>query len=161
MNGTTTYSQRLLSKLVVAAAVEVPGVEAVSSSWAGLGARSYPRAEVTLDRLQERARVNCVLAVSWPAPITDIAERVQQNVRVWLTEMTGLEVVSVDVSVEQTLASTERVSVADLAASPSAPGITAVSAPGGIRVRRPSIREPRPLRPITVTPLFSEVRRVR
>lgn len=161
MTGSTTFSERALTRLAVAAASEVPGVEVVSSSWAGLGARSYPRAEVTLDRLQQRAQFTCALAVSWPAPVTDIAARVQHNIRTWVPAMTGLEVVKVDVSVEQTLAGAHRVSAAEVAASTEAPELAAVSAPGGIRVRRPSIREPRPLRPIRTTPLFAEVRRVR
>lgn len=161
MSGTTTFSEKMLTKLAVAAASEVAGVEFVSSSWAGLGARSYPRAEATIDRLQQRVEVTCSLAVSWPSPVTDVAARVQQNIRAWIPAVTGLEVTTVDVTVEQSVHGATRVSMADVESSPAAIDLRPVVAPGGARVRRPSISEPEPLRPIVVQPLFPEVAHAR
>lgn len=170
MSGTTTYSPRVLDKLAVAAASSVPGVQATSGSWAGLGTAAFPRCDARIDPIRHTVDVTCTLAVSWPAPVTAVAERVQRAIVSWLSTLTDLKVGSVSVGVEQAVASEHRVSDADVAGSPDRPPLAEITVRPGVtvfspqvrppvRVRKPSIRPPVALVPV-VTASMREVHHV-
>lgn len=146
MTGHTRYSDRAISKIVNAAAAVVPGVFCVSSSWADIGTRSYPRSEVRVDHTAASVQVDAVIAVSWPSPITAVAAQVQDNIREWVRAYTGLRVTQVDVLVEHAEPSDSRVTSRDLTLATQTPAITPVKQPLATPVRQPRTTTAAPVR---------------
>ncbi|GAB3942634.1 Asp23/Gls24 family envelope stress response protein [Corynebacterium tapiri] len=126
MTGTTVIADRIVSRVVNDAASAVPGVQTLTSSWAEIGTKSYPRCDVRQDSVANEVHVDSFIAVSWPSPVTAVAERVQANIVSWVKSMTGMDATRVNVVVEQTIAGHARVSSAELSAMDTEPQLTPV-----------------------------------
>lgn len=140
MKGSNNFSDRTLSRIATTAAATVPGVAVVSSSWTEFGTRSYPRCEVRLDFRTQKVQLDFFLAVTFPAPITDVAVRVQANAETWIKAMTGLETDQINVTVEQTVLSDGRLTPADVNAAPAVPRLQQIQVRHGVTVRSPRQR---------------------
>lgn len=145
MTGATNFSDRTLSRIINSAATSVPGVEVITSSWAEIGTRSYPRCDLRLDFHAHTLQVDSFLAVSFPAPVTDVAAKVRTNIHTWVKAMTGLEATHVNVTVEQTLLRDHRLSQADLNSGPSVPRLQPIHVRPGREPRSPKLPAERPL----------------
>ncbi|MDR7328499.1 Asp23/Gls24 family envelope stress response protein [Corynebacterium guangdongense] len=159
MTGRTRFSDKALTKVVNAAASSVPGVVTVTSSWADIGTRSYPRCEVRSDQLAGVVQVSSFIAVAWPSPATDVAARVQRSISSWVTALTGLRCTQVNVTVEQAVDAGRRVHATEVARAPDSPALRPVQVRRAgpvvspvtarpLRVRVPETRPPRPLTPV-------------
>ncbi len=137
MKGRTRFSEKSLSKIVNAAAASVPGVVRISSSWADIGTRSYPRCDIHSDQLAGVVQVTSFIAVSWPSPATDVAAKVQRTVTAWVHALTGLRCTRVDVTVEQAIDGDRRVQPAEVAAAAEAPALRSVRVQLGTPVVSP------------------------
>lgn len=164
MRGRNDFSDRTLTCIINHAAKAVSGVETISSSWAEIGTRSYPRCDFRVDIASGVIQVDSYLAVSWPAPVADVAAQVQRNVHTWLKAMTGLEATRIDVVVEQTVPGARRITATDLASTDRVPTIATFSVRPSMPVRSPvtdsqtPVSSPvtaaaQPLKPVSVRPL--------
>ena len=73
----------------------VPGTVSRSGSVTRLRRAGFPN--VTVDVAGSRALIGVEAAAQWPAPVTDLAARVRDEVLEQTTRLTGLHVSSVDV----------------------------------------------------------------
>ena len=142
MKGKTRFSEKALTKVVNAAAASVPGSVAVTSSWADLGTRSYPRCDIRSDQLAGIIQINSFIAVSWPSPATDIAVAVQRTIISWVSAMTGLRCTQVNVTVEQAVDSDLRVRPEEVYAAAEAPRLRSVRVHRSIPVVSPETARP-------------------
>ena len=108
--GTITIADSVVSKLAARAAVEIPDAGAAAPRVLGrslpgaghLGVRdtsltSLPKTSAHVDG--SIALVEIALSVRWPVPIPQVTERVRQHVRQRITELTGLSVPEVTITV--------------------------------------------------------------
>lgn len=119
--GTVVLSERAVAKIVAAAAASVPGTTSLSRGLERIAGRSYPRYDVMIDDHAGSTTIEAFIAVSWPAPVTAVAEQVRSTIARWVTTMTGLRVEQVNVVVGPVVAGSQRVSREALAAAPTAP----------------------------------------
>lgn len=152
MTGRTRFSDKALTKVVNAAAASVPGSVKITSSWSEIGTRSYPRCEIRSDQLAGVIQVTSFIAVSWPSPATDVAEKVQRSIIAWVTAMTGLRCTQVNVTVEQAVGSGRRVHAAEVAAAAEAPRLHPVQVHQGLPVTSPVTARPLSVIAPTVAP---------
>lgn len=127
MTGRNNFTDRVLARIITQATAAVPGVVTITSSWADIGTRSYPRAEFLVDIASGVIQIDSFIAVAWPAPITAVARQVQRNIHTWLKDMTGLEATRIDVVVEQTVSGHGRVTAEELSTAPAFPSLIDVS----------------------------------
>jgi uncharacterized alkaline shock family protein YloU len=108
--GTITISTRVVEKLAARAAVEVPDAGAAAPRIMGrsmsgpraLGARQtsltgLPKATADVDG--SRAMLDLAISVRWPASVPAVARAVREHVSSRVTELTGLIVTEVAISV--------------------------------------------------------------
>lgn len=97
--GSLEIADRALTMLVRRATLDVPGVASSDASGSverALG-RGYPR--ISVQRAGQHVRVGVDLAVIWPGPAGKVASDVQNAVAHGLTQLAGLVVDGVDVTV--------------------------------------------------------------
>lgn len=97
--GTLAVADRVIDKIAAHAASLVVGVVPSGSALDTVTGRTLPRASSRVRGSQ--ARVSVQIAVAWPHPLATIADRVRSIVSRELNRLSGLDVVSVDVTVER------------------------------------------------------------
>jgi uncharacterized alkaline shock family protein YloU len=108
--GTITISTRVVEKLAARAAVEVPDAGAAAPRIMGrsvsgpraLGARQTSLTglpKTTADVDGSRAMLDLAISVRWPASVPAVARAVREHVSSRVTELTGLTVTEVAISV--------------------------------------------------------------
>ncbi len=107
--GAITINDRVVEKVAARAAVEIPDAGAAASRFLGrvagasaLGARqtsltALPKASVDVDG--SLATLDLSISVRWPASVPEVASAVREHVRSRVTELTGLTVTEVSISV--------------------------------------------------------------
>lgn len=174
--GRVRIAERALGRIVAAAAASVPGTTALGRSLGRIAGRTYPRYDVLIDDAAGTASVEAFIAVTWPSPVTGVAEAVRATVIDWVRGLTGLTVTHVNVVVGPVVAGehSRRVTQAQIDARPRLPQLSPTEAPA-LRVQHPRteppaalprVRVPAPapltpvvvpappdLRPVRVTPL--------
>lgn len=141
-------SDRAVSRIVAAATASVPGTIELGRSMERIAGRTYPRYDVIVDDAAGSCSIEAFIAVTWPAPITAVAEAVRDSIIAWVHDATGLEVTHVNVVVGPIVLG-QRVSES----LPTRPQLRAVSVPP-LRITHPVMKStPLPLRPVTVTPM--------
>ncbi|MDK7213205.1 Asp23/Gls24 family envelope stress response protein [Corynebacterium pyruviciproducens] len=97
--GMNHFSERALSTIIQQAILSVPGVVQRSSGLEKITGRSYPRFNIDADEPTDSVSIDSTIAVTWPSPVTAVAETVRDTVRTWVTRLTGITNVSVNVAV--------------------------------------------------------------
>lgn len=97
--GTLTVREKVAQRLAVRAALDTPDVLPFPESRTKIAGRSLPQAQLTVTG--DRVTAHLKVTVAWPAPAADVARAVQRNVAQTLSDMAGLHVDRVDVTVEQ------------------------------------------------------------
>lgn len=97
--GTLTVREKVAQRLAVRAALDTPDVLPFSEGRTKIAGRSLPQAQLTVTG--NRVTAHLKVTVAWPAPAVDVARAVQRNVAQTLSNMAGLHVDRVDVTVEQ------------------------------------------------------------
>lgn len=95
--GTLEVRTKALEHLAERAALEAPGTVAHRGSLRGLLGGNVPHAEVTTSG--QRVRVVLDVAVTWPADVARVAAGVRDHVLSRSSELGGVGVTSVDVTV--------------------------------------------------------------
>ncbi|AFM06707.1 hypothetical protein [Corynebacterium pseudotuberculosis] len=90
-----TITDRALTKLAKAAVHSVPGTVRVSRR----AGRSLPRIDVRRDDLHSPPTVEAFIAVTWPSPVTGVAENVAAAISTWFSAYAGIHDVPVNVVV--------------------------------------------------------------
>ena len=158
-------SDRAMNRIVSAAAASVPGTTELNRSRERIAGRTYPRYDVIVDDAAGTCSVEAFIAVTWPSPVTSVAEAVRATITDWIHDYTGLTVTRVNVIVGPVVAGdrTRRITPDLVAANPTHPQLRAI-ATRPLRVTHPSlsasrhlqpvtVASPTPLRPIRVTPI--------
>ncbi|GIM65853.1 hypothetical protein Pve01_95600 [Planomonospora venezuelensis] len=94
--GSLNVRAQALQHIVESVALEVPGVHLVDGGLAGVRPGS-PRASVRVRGTS--ARVQIEVACRWPAPVSRIAADVRRHVLDRASELSGVRLASVDVTV--------------------------------------------------------------
>lgn len=105
--GTTSIADGVVSKLATMAAREVEGVsrmgDAVQGAIGGLVGRfrgeGHDTTGVEVEVGQTQVAVDLQIKVMYPHPVHEVAQKVRESIVKRMTEMTGLEVVEVNVAV--------------------------------------------------------------
>ena len=97
--GTLTVREKVAQRLAVRAALDTPEVLPFPEGRAKIAGRSLPQAQLTVTG--DRVTAHLKVTVAWPASAVDVARAVQRNVAQTLSNMAGLHVDRVDVTVEQ------------------------------------------------------------
>lgn len=137
--GTVVFSERAVSRVVAAAAASVPGTTSISRGLERIAGRSYPRYDVMIDDHAGSTTIEAFIAVTWPAPVTAVAEQVRTTIAEWVTSMTGLRVEQVNVLVGPVVAGPHRTTRAEVTGAPLAPELTPVNVTSS-EVRSPAQR---------------------
>lgn len=95
--GTLSVRAQALQHVVESVALEVPGVVRTDGGIAGMRSGT-PRAAVRVRGTS--ARVAVEVSCRWPAPVSDIAARVRDLVLERASELSGVRLASVDVTVK-------------------------------------------------------------
>ncbi|CAM5722894.1 Asp23/Gls24 family envelope stress response protein [Mycolicibacterium aubagnense] len=103
--GTLTVREKVAQRLAVRAALDTPDVLPFPESRTKIAGRSLPQAQLTVTG--DRVTAHLKVTVAWPAPAVEVARAVQRNVAQTLSDMAGLHVDRVDVTVEQLSAGTK------------------------------------------------------
>ena len=139
-------SDRAVARIVAAATASVPGTTELGRSLERIAGRTYPRFDVLVDDAAGTCSVEAYIAVTWPSPVTDVAEAVRTTIGTWVRETTGLTVTGVNV-VTGPVVPAPRVSTV----APTRPTLRPVTV-APLRVNHPVTPSPEPLRPVTVAP---------
>ncbi|WP_080793382.1 Asp23/Gls24 family envelope stress response protein [Corynebacterium pacaense] len=160
--GRIRISERAVNRIVAAATASVPGVVGMSRGSSRIAGRSYPRCDVQIDEDGRTASIEAFIAVSWPAPVTDVAVAVRTAVIDWVGAMTGITALRVNVVVGPVVPSDTRVTRALIDARPRLPRLrrlTVIEAGPSIPVDTapsrdltPIVVHPHPVRSITAPP---------
>ncbi|MFD4182596.1 DUF6286 domain-containing protein [Rhodococcus sp. NPDC058514] len=86
--GQLTIKDRAVSRIAVAAALQVPGVVRQSGGMSRLTGRELPRAEVSMGT--ESVAVTLYIAVAWPCPIAVLSREVHREVGDRIAALSGL-----------------------------------------------------------------------
>ena len=97
--GRLVVADRVVERISVIAAGEVPGVVSTGSALDSALGHRYPRAEA--DVAGQRANVHLRLAVAWPTPLATTAQGVRDRVRAQVNHLAAIEVDAVDVTIAQ------------------------------------------------------------
>ncbi|QMV86166.1 Asp23/Gls24 family envelope stress response protein [Corynebacterium hindlerae] len=111
-------SERAVTKIVAAAVASVPGTATIKSGVGRLTGRAFPRFDVQLDDDGDTATIEAFIAVTWPAPLLDVAETVRDTIVEHVHTLTGIKVLACNVVVGPVVAGEGRVLVEDLALPP-------------------------------------------
>lgn len=139
-------SDRAVARIVAAAAASVPGTTELGRSLERIAGRTYPRFDVLVDDTARTCSVEAYIAVTWPSPVTDVAEAVRSTISTWVREYTGLTVTTVNVVTGPVVAAPRVTTVA-----PTRPTLRPVTV-APLRVTHPVAPPGEPLRPVTVAP---------
>ncbi|MBC3186054.1 Asp23/Gls24 family envelope stress response protein [Corynebacterium sp. zg-331] len=151
--GRIFITERAVSRIVAAAAQSVPGTTQVGKAFDRLAARGFPRYDVLVDAERGVVSIEAFIAVTWPAPVTRVAEEVRTTITNSVTSMTGLRVTHCNILVGAVVKGSRRITAELIDATPSLPALQPVT------VRESAITEPdqagdgpsrMPLRPVTV-----------
>ncbi|QGU02898.1 hypothetical protein CKALI_10215 [Corynebacterium kalinowskii] len=126
---TVIISERAVTKIVAAATATVPGTTGFSTGVGRLTGRGYPRFDVQLDHDADTATVEAFIAVTWPAPLIEIAETVRRTIVEHVQTLCGIEVLTCNVVVGPVVPAKKRVSSADLELAPVSPTPVVVPPP--------------------------------
>jgi uncharacterized alkaline shock family protein YloU len=96
--GTLEVRSKALQHVAERATLDVPGTVVQHRSLGGVLGGGTPRASVSVRG--GRARIEVTVACRWPAPVARIAEDVRARVGQQATALTGVQVLSVDVTVQ-------------------------------------------------------------
>ncbi|GAB2501645.1 hypothetical protein CATRI_01950 [Corynebacterium atrinae] len=151
---TLTITDRAVARIVAMAAASVPGTTSLERGLDRLAGRTYPRYDVEVDEYSNSCSVEAFIAVTWPSPVTLVAEAVRTTITEWVQALTGLAVTRVNVVVGPVVPGA-RISPELIDAHPAHPTPRPVTV-APLRVASPSVPAPCPLRPITVTPLLEK-----
>ena len=134
----TTISPRVVEKIALRAARQVPGVIDHSSGLGQFAGRSFPRVSVHLisDVRGQRVAVDLdvQIATRWPAPTVAVAQLTREVVAEWVEAFTGMTVHAVNVDVGAVVPHPElpdeqaRITLGELEATPRIPLLTRISA---------------------------------
>lgn len=111
-------SERAVTKIVAAAVASVPGTATIKSGVGRLTGRAFPRFDVQLDDDGDTATIEAFIAVTWPAPLLDVAETVRETIVEHVHTLTAIKVLACNVVVGPVVAGEGRVLVEDLALPP-------------------------------------------
>lgn len=151
--GRIFITERAVSRIVAAAAQSVPGTTQVGKTLDRIAARSFPRYDVLVDAERGVVSIEAFIAVTWPAPVTRVAEEVRATITDWVTGMTGLRVTHCNILVGTVVKGEHRVTPELIDAAPDLPALRPVT------VREPQVSTPQEaedgpsriaLRPVTV-----------
>ncbi|MGB3480634.1 MAG: Asp23/Gls24 family envelope stress response protein [Mycobacterium sp.] len=95
--GVTIVQDRAAQRVAVRAALDTAHVQRYSSGLDKITGHALPHAQLNIAANRVSAEVK--IAVEWPAPAAQVARAVQRNVAHALTDLAGLEVNRVDVTV--------------------------------------------------------------
>ncbi len=95
--GQTLISEKVVARIVSAAADSVPGTTRQTRSLDNITARRYPRFDVEVDNNAGTVFVEAYIAVLWPAPVTAVAARVRDTITAWVERLTHFSVSKVNV----------------------------------------------------------------
>lgn len=102
--GTIRISDDVVSKIAGMAALETPGIAAMSGGlsegWAKRLSGKNVQKGVTVEVGQLEAAIDLRIIVLYETPIHEVCRMLQQNVRVAVEGLTGLHVVEVNIKVE-------------------------------------------------------------
>lgn len=126
---TVLISERAVTKIVAAAAASVPGTRSFSTGMGRLTGRRYPRFDVQLDHDADTATIEAFIAVTWPAPLVDVAEKVRETIIEHVRVLCGIEVLACNVVVGPVFPAKQRVTASELNFPPLTPTPVAVPAP--------------------------------
>lgn len=144
--GITRISERSVSRVVEAATLSVPGSVRVDG---GLAGRNYPRFDIEVDDAAGTASVEAFIAVSWPSPVTTVAEAVRATIQDWVRGLTGLRPTAVNVVTGPIVTGERRVTQAVVDAAPRTPEVTPVHTRNKAKISSPKITR-NPLRPAEI-----------
>ncbi|QIG42158.1 Asp23/Gls24 family envelope stress response protein [Nocardioides anomalus] len=96
--GTLEVRTKALQHVVERATLDVPGTVTQHRTLGGVLGSGAPRASVSVRG--GRARIDVTVACGWPAPVARIAADVRTRVTEQATALTGVQVLSVDVTVQ-------------------------------------------------------------
>ncbi|WP_438351490.1 Asp23/Gls24 family envelope stress response protein [Paenibacillus sp. FA6] len=103
-NGSVRISNDVVSKIAGMAALETPGIAAMSGGlsegWAKRLSGKNVQKGVTVEVGQREAAIDLRIIVLYETPIHEVCRMLQQNVREAIESMSGLHVVEVNVKVE-------------------------------------------------------------
>lgn len=136
--GSNILTERAVTRIVAAAAASVPGTATVER----IAGRSHPRFDVMIDDRSRSASIEAHIAVTWPSPVTAVAEAVRSTVTRRVREMTGLRVEHVNVVVGPVEADGRRVTREEIDAA-------RLPEPRPVRARELAVRQPA-IRPAVV-----------
>ncbi|MBV7292744.1 Asp23/Gls24 family envelope stress response protein [Corynebacterium sp. TAE3-ERU16] len=123
--GRVKISEKTVTKIVRRAAASVPGTTDQAGGLDVLG-RNYPRFDVELDSNSDAVAIDAYIAVSWPSPVTRVAETVRTTIFDWVRDMTDIPVVRVNVTVGPIVPGADRVTEAELSAFDTTPTLRPV-----------------------------------
>ncbi|MBI8990024.1 Asp23/Gls24 family envelope stress response protein [Corynebacterium meridianum] len=123
--GWVKISEKTVTKIVRQAAASVPGTTDQAGGLDVLG-RNYPRFDVELDSNSDAVAIDAYIAVSWPSPVTRVAETVRTTIFDWVRDMTDIPVVCVNVTVGPIIPGSDRVTEAELNAFDTTPRLRSV-----------------------------------
>ena len=123
--GWVKISEKTVTKIVRQAAASVPGTTDQAGGLDVLG-RNYPRFDVELDSNSDAVAIDAYIAVSWPSPVTRVAETVRTTIFDWVRDMTDIPVVRVNVTVGPIIPGSDRVTEAELNAFDTTPRLRSV-----------------------------------
>ncbi|MCH6197776.1 Asp23/Gls24 family envelope stress response protein [Corynebacterium mastitidis] len=145
--GRIFITERAVSRIVAAAASSVPGTTQVGKTLDRIAARSFPRYDVLVDADRGVASIEALIAVTWPAPVTRVAEEVRATITDWVTGMTGLRVTHCNIVVGAVVKGEQRVTAELIDAAPDLPALRPVT-----------VREPKAVPPAAIAEGPSRVR---
>lgn len=123
--GRVKISEKTVTRIVRRAAASVPGTTDQAGGLDVLG-RNYPRFDVELDSNSDAVAIDAYIAVTWPSPVTRVAETVRTTIFDWVRDMTDIPVVRVNVTVGPIVPGADRVTEAELSAFDTAPALREV-----------------------------------
>ncbi|MCF4005887.1 Asp23/Gls24 family envelope stress response protein [Corynebacterium uropygiale] len=147
--GITRISERTVSRIVEAASLTVPGCVKVDG---GLAGRDYPRFDVEVDDQSRTASVEAIIAVSWPSPVTSVAEAVRATIQEWLRDYCGLRPTAVNVITGPVVGERHRVTQAAIDSAPRNPDLTPVKTRNRATISSPTVSDSIELREIHTAP---------
>lgn len=95
--GQTLISEKVVARIVSAAADSVPGTTRRTRSLDNITARRYPRFDVEVNQSTRTVFVEAYIAVLWPAPVTAVAAKVRDTITAWVERLTHFSVSKVNV----------------------------------------------------------------
>lgn len=125
--GEVYITDRAVHKVVTAATASVPGTVSAGGGFDKLTGMSFPRFDLLVDRASHIVTVEATIAVSWPSPVTDVAEKVRTTIARWITDATGMNVGHVNVVVGNVVGAPDPVTALQVAAADEQPTLAPVA----------------------------------